>query len=85
VRAVPERLKNVTVRSAVKAETVEGGAYLYPHDFEGHIVRQAYMPGAGRYYTPTDQGYESTIGKRLARWEAALAGRSDAEQGGTAS
>jgi len=82
VQAVPERLKNVTVRSAVKAETVEGGEYLYPHDFDEHIVRQAYMPGTGRYYTPSDQGYESTIGKRLARWEAALAARSEVEKAG---
>jgi replication-associated recombination protein RarA len=47
----------------------DGGTYRYPHDYEGHVVEQAYVPTSTTYYRPTDQGYEDTIGKRLQRWE----------------
>ena len=46
-----------------------GVGYRYPHDFAGHDVDQQYLPDAlaGRhYYLPTDQGYEKTIGARMA-------------------
>jgi putative ATPase len=51
-----------------------GVGYKYPHDFEGADVDQRYLPEAldgRRYYLPTDQGYESTIGERMARRAAA--------------
>jgi len=51
-----------------------GVGYRYPHDFEGADVEQRYLPEAldgRRYYLPTDQGYESTIGERMARRSAA--------------
>ena len=51
-----------------------GVGYKYPHDFEGADVEQGYLPEAldgRRYYMPTDQGYESTIGERMARRSAA--------------
>jgi putative ATPase len=70
VLKVPERLKNIKIRAA-KADTVGEGEYRYPHDFAGHFVRQDYMPSETKYYFPTEEGYEATIGKRLARWEAA--------------
>jgi putative ATPase len=47
-----------------------GVGYRYPHDFEGADVEQQYLPDelAGRrYYLPTDQGYEATIGERMNR------------------
>jgi putative ATPase len=47
-----------------------GVGYRYPHDFEGADVDQRYLPDeldGRRYYLPTDQGYESTIGERMAR------------------
>ncbi|HEX8025387.1 MAG TPA: replication-associated recombination protein A [Candidatus Limnocylindrales bacterium] len=47
-----------------------GIGYRYPHDFEGADVEQQYLPDllAGRrYYLPTDQGYEATIGERMNR------------------
>ena len=50
-----------------------GVGYRYPHDYEGHDVEQQYLPDAladRRYYLPTDQGYEKTIGERMA-WRAA--------------
>jgi putative ATPase len=46
-----------------------GVGYKYPHDFEGDDVDQQYLPDelAGRrYYVPGDQGYEATIGARMA-------------------
>jgi putative ATPase len=55
-----------------------GVAYLYPHDFPGHVVRQAYRPtevAGDKYYRPTQQGAEKTIAERLAFWEALLGQR----------
>jgi putative ATPase len=46
-----------------------GVGYRYPHDFAGHDVDQQYLPDAlagRRYYLPSDQGYERTIGERMA-------------------
>jgi putative ATPase len=51
-----------------------GVGYQYPHDFDGHDVGQQYLPddlAARRYYLPSDQGYERTIGERMAAREAA--------------
>ena len=53
-----------------------GVGYKYPHDFAGGDVDQAYLPDAlagRRYYRPTDQGYEATIGQRMDGREAARA------------
>jgi putative ATPase len=65
-----------------------GVGYRYPHEFEGADVEQQYLPdalAAKRYYLPTDQGYESTIGERMARRAAArevakAAGRTPRDQ-----
>lgn len=43
--------------------------YRYAHDFEGHIVDQEYVPTSKIYYSPTSEGYEDVIRKRLAAWE----------------
>jgi putative ATPase len=53
-----------------------GVGYRYPHDYAGHDVGQAYLPDEladRRYYRPSDQGYERTIGERMAGREAARA------------
>ena len=53
-----------------------GIGYQYPHDFADADVDQQYMPDAlveRRYYLPTDQGYERTIGERMAGREASRA------------
>lgn len=45
-----------------------GKGYKYPHDFEGHVVEQDYLPEklkGRRYYDPTSIGYEAEIKKRL--------------------
>jgi hypothetical protein len=56
-----------------------GVGYRYTHDYEGADVDQQYLPDAivaRRYYLPTDQGYEATIGARMAaRAEARAAAK----------
>jgi putative ATPase len=50
-----------------------GAGYRYPHDYEGAVVEQEYLPDAlaGRqYYDPTDRGREREIGERLRAWRA---------------
>jgi putative ATPase len=50
-----------------------GAGYLYPHDYEGAVVEQDYLPEAlagRRYYEPSDHGREREIGERLAAWRA---------------
>jgi putative ATPase len=39
--------------------------YKYAHDYEGHFVDQEYVPTTSTYYTPAQEGYEITIGKRM--------------------
>lgn len=41
-----------------------GEGYLYPHAFEGHWVKQQYLPDGlegTHFYEPSDQGYEGKI------------------------
>jgi putative ATPase len=56
-----------------------GVGYQYPHDFEDADVAQQYLPdelAERRYYLPTEQGYEATIGDRMtARTEQRAAGK----------
>ncbi|MGA2408906.1 MAG: replication-associated recombination protein A [Candidatus Binataceae bacterium] len=47
-----------------------GEDYRYPHDYEGALVEQAYLPDALRdkiYYSPSDRGYEARIRDYLDR------------------
>jgi putative ATPase len=51
-----------------------GEGYRYPHDHEGGVVEQDYLPerlAGRRYYQPTDRGREREIGERLATWRTA--------------
>ena len=43
-----------------------GSGYKYPHNYEGHYVKQQYLPDGvqGGYYTPSEQGDEAEVGKR---------------------
>jgi putative ATPase len=74
---VPNHLRSATYRE--RKQHGLGVGYRYPHDYEGADVEQRYLPkelGERRYYLPTDQGYESTIGARMAaRQEARDAAR----------
>ena len=43
--------------------------YLYPHNYPGAWVRQAYLPdklNSRLFYRPTERGFEREIGKRMA-------------------
>ena len=61
---VPEHLKNVHIKSA--EGQAPAAAYQYPHDFKHHYVEQEYIPTTAVYYEISDQGYESTLAKRMA-------------------
>ncbi len=47
----------------------KGEGYLYPHDYESHIVKQQYLPSGleeARYYVPAATGkYERSLKERL--------------------
>jgi putative ATPase len=48
-----------------------GQGYLYPHSFDGHWVKQQYLPDGlvGReFYHPSQEGYEAQIAERLKKW-----------------
>ena len=64
---VPLHLRNAAV-PAMRHHGV-GVGYRSPHDYEGADVEQRYLPDEladRRYYRPTEQGYEATIGNRMA-------------------
>jgi len=45
-----------------------GKNYQYPHNFEGHFVKEEYLPKKLRghkYYFPTEQGFERKIKEHL--------------------
>jgi putative ATPase len=69
VLPVPEHLKNLHLKTA--DETAPPKGYAYPHEFKGHHVKQEYIPTASVYYEPSEEGYELTIGKRMADWTGA--------------
>ena len=53
-----------------------GQGYDYPHNHDGHWTPQQYLPKnvLGRvFYKPSDQGYESEVSDRVARWREAQA------------
>jgi putative ATPase len=71
VLEVPERLKNIKLRTAGAWSDKKDDQYVYPHDYQGHFVNQEYVPTTTRYYEPTEQGYEATICKRMTAWNSA--------------
>ncbi len=59
---VPLHLRNAPTK--LMEELGYGHEYLYPHDYEGAIVKQTYMPGEiekHRYYYPSDRGLEKKL------------------------
>lgn len=60
---VPVHLRDSSYSSAKKLG--HGVDYKYAHDYEGHYVRQRYMPHDAKYYEPSDEGYEKKIKERL--------------------
>jgi putative ATPase len=66
---VPVHLRNAS--SGTGKALGWGAGYQYPHDFEGHHVREEYLPEAlrgRRYYDPSDSGEERAIAERLGQW-----------------
>jgi len=63
VQEVPDHLKDTSYRNAKKLGA--GIGYLYPHDFPRHMVKQQYMPESKSFYTPSSEGFEKIIQKRL--------------------
>jgi putative ATPase len=68
---VPLHIRNAPTRLMKKLGY--GEHYRYPHDYEGALVEQDYLPDAlqdRRYYEPSDRGYEARIGDYLKRVRA---------------
>jgi putative ATPase len=61
-RNVPNHLKDANLD---RKELSHGKGYKYPHDFEGHYVKQEYWTDPLELYTPTKEGYEAKIRERL--------------------
>ena len=67
---VPKHLKDTHYQGSARLGHGEG--YKYAHDFEGHIVDQAYMPAHRKYYEPSDQGFEIKVRERMEKWKQLL-------------
>lgn len=71
--SIPAHLKDAHYKGAQKLG--HGIGYRYPHDYEGHFVKQQYMPSAlaGRkYYNPSDNGKEKNIKEYLREHQNSL-------------
>jgi putative ATPase len=64
---VPTYLRDAHYPGAKRLGHGEG--YQYSHEFAGGIAPQRYGIAAGRFFHPTDFGYETKIKARLAEWE----------------
>jgi putative ATPase len=64
VQEVPQHLRD---RSYGGAERLgHGTGYKYPHNYEGHFVRQDYVEIKKSYYRPSQYGYEKVQAKKIA-------------------
>jgi putative ATPase len=63
---VPKHLRDAHYTGAKKFG--HGTEYQYSHSFPGAIAPQSYGIETGRFYTPTDHGYEAKIRARRAEW-----------------
>jgi putative ATPase len=67
--AVPLHIRNAPTR--LMKDLGYGKGYRYDHAEGGHATGQEYLPEAlrgARWYVPSQQGYEKTLGERLAWW-----------------
>ena len=65
---VPKHLRDAHYAGAKKLG--HGNDYQYSHDFPGGIAPgQGYGIAPGRFYHPSDHGYEAKIRARLAEWQ----------------
>jgi putative ATPase len=63
---VPKHLRDAHYPGAKKLG--HGNEYQYSHNFPGAIAPQDYGIEPGRFFQPTDHGYEAKIRARLAEW-----------------
>ena len=80
VRATIEKTGNLPVPLHIRNAPTKlmkamdyGKGYLYAHDFTDAYIPQEYLPDelrgkSGRFYRPTDRGYEKIIGERIEQW-----------------
>lgn len=64
---VPTYLRDAHYPGAKRLGHGEG--YQYSHEFPGAIAPQRYGIEPGRFFQPTDHGYEAKIKARIAEWE----------------
>jgi putative ATPase len=64
---VPKHLRDAHYAGAGRLG--HGQGYQYSHDHAGGIAPQRYGVEPGRFFHPTDFGYEAKIKARLAEWE----------------
>ncbi len=65
---IPMHLRNAP--TGLMKKMGYGKEYKYPHNHKGHFIKQDYLPGKIKndvFYSPTDEGSEEAIKKRLAR------------------
>ena len=73
--AVPLHLRDTNYPTHEQAAPGAQKEYVYPHDYPGHWIPQAYMPPeveGCRYYVPSDQGAEAKFieqHKRRGKWK----------------
>ncbi len=68
IKSVPNHLKDAHYSGA--KDLNHGIGYKYAHDYEGHYVKQQYLPDelvGKRYYEPTENGVEKKIKESLKR------------------
>jgi putative ATPase len=76
---VPLKLRNAP--TSLMKSLGYGSGYQYPHDFEGNVVAEQYLPDAlrgTRFYRPSRNGEEAVHADRM---EALLALRAPREPG----
>lgn len=62
----PKQIRNAPTK--LMKELGYGKGYQYPHNFEGHYVKEAYLPDklqGKKYYEPSENGYEKEIKNHL--------------------
>lgn len=77
---VPLHIRNAPTK--LMKELDYGKDYKYAHDYRDAYVAQDYLPQElaatqTRFYSPTDRGYEKTIGERLVFWRRLREGKKD--------
>lgn len=65
--AIPKALRDTHYKGA---NALGHQGYVYPHDFEGAYIPQAYLSEGRRYYHPTENGAERRVKERLEYWRS---------------